>query len=269
LLNTPISQEIFTQAFQACKPQLRSFILRMTASVEDTEDLLQDTFIQASEHLEDFLGKSALKTWIFTIAANLSKNLLRANNRWPDNATDLAREATMRSPAILSGFMQVHQESPHGAFEIREHINFCFTCVGKTLPIEEQIAVLLKEVYAFKVVEIAQIMEMTEGSVKHRLYSARQTMMAVFDKRCALINKKGTCHQCSELNGLFNPRHETQKQLMQIDMVKHARTKTKEALFALRTGIVRSIDPYDGQGCALQLFHLRHVKNTMENIPVH
>jgi RNA polymerase sigma-70 factor (ECF subfamily) len=260
-----ISPETFTEQFEQFKPQLRSFILRMTASVEDTQDLLQDTFIRARENLDQFQNKSSLKTWVFTIGSNLAKNFLRSKNLWAENAADLAKEATLRSPQIMEGFMQLHQTSPYGAFEIREHINFCFTCIGKTLPIEEQIALLLKEVYEFKLQEIAGILERTEGSVKHLLFNARQKMIAIFDRRCSLVNKKGICHQCSELNGIFNPGHETQKKLMKMEMVRRADIKTKKALFNLRTHIVKGIDPYNGEGCELQLFHLRHVKNTVEN----
>ena len=54
--------------FERLRPQLKSFILRMTASVEDTEDLLQDTFIKASQNILSFKGDSSLKTWIFAIA---------------------------------------------------------------------------------------------------------------------------------------------------------------------------------------------------------
>ncbi len=138
----------------------------MTASIEDTEDLLQDTFIKASEKLHTFQNRSTLKTWVFTIAANLAKNLLRSKNRWPDNAAGIAKEATLASPQVMQRFMTVHQSSPHGAFEIREHIDFCFTCIGKTLPVEQQVALLLKEVYDFTIAEMAIILDKTEGAVK-------------------------------------------------------------------------------------------------------
>ncbi|HTE30372.1 MAG TPA: RNA polymerase sigma factor [Chryseolinea sp.] len=253
-----------TLEFEKFKPQLKSFILRMTASVEDTEDLLQDTFIKVSENLDTFQNKSSFRTWVFAIASNLAKNSLRSKMRWTDNVTDLAKAATLESPHIMQGFIQVHQVSPHGAFEIREHIGFCFTCIGKTLPIEQQIALLLKEVYEFKVAEIAEILEETEGVVKHLLFNGRQKMIAVFDKRCSLINKKGICHQCSELNGIFNPKHETQKELMKIDMVNEAVMKSKEELFDMRTRLIKAIDPFNSPGCDLQLFHLRHARNTIE-----
>ena len=259
-----ITEKSLTDEFEVLTPQLKSFILRMTASVEDTEDLIHDTYIKASQNIQSFKGDSSLKTWIFAIAANLSKNLLRSKKLWPENVTDLSKEAALNSPELIREMIEIRATSPHGDFEIREHIAFCFSCIGKSLPIEQQIALLLKEIYAFKVSEIAEILQLTEGVVKHLLFSSRQKMIDVFDKRCSLVNKLGFCHQCSELNGLFNPKHELQKELMKIEMVKDAEMKSKEELFDLRMKIVEGIDPYHSGASELQLFHLKHSKQTMD-----
>ncbi len=66
--------EEFTNEFEAARPQLKSYILRITASVEDTEDIVQDTFIKASLKLDTFRAESTVKTWIFTIGSNISKD---------------------------------------------------------------------------------------------------------------------------------------------------------------------------------------------------
>ena len=255
----------FTTDFEQFRPHLKSFILRMTASVEDTEDLLQDTFIKAHKNIDTFKNQSSIKTWVFAIATNLTKNFLRSKKLWTDNVTDLGKEAAMSSPDFMEKITEVRQSSPHTAFEFTEHINFCFTCLGKTLPIEQQVALLLKEVYEFKVAEIAEILEVTEGVMKHLLFNGRQTMIKIFDKRCALINKEGICNQCTELNGIFNPQHETQKELMKIEMVKRANNSTTEELLDLRTQIVKSIDPYNSTGSDLQLYHLKPTKKVMED----
>ena len=250
--------------FEKVRPQLKSFVLRMTASVEDTEDLMQDTFIKAVQNIQNFKGDSSLKTWVFSIAANQAKNFLRAKKLWPENVTDISKEAALNSPKLINQMMEVRTTSPDGDFEIKEHIALCFTCIGKSLPIEQQVALLLKEIYAFKVREIAEILDLTEGVVKHLLLSSRQKMIDIFDKRCSLVNKLGFCHQCSELSGLFNPKHEFQKELMKIEMANEPASKSKEELFDLRMKIVEGIDPYNSGGSALQLFHLTHTKQTMD-----
>ena len=67
-----------TEAFEAVRQDLKSFILRMTTSVKDTEDIVQETYIRAHAKLNTFKGESSLKTWIFAIASNLARDLLRA-----------------------------------------------------------------------------------------------------------------------------------------------------------------------------------------------
>lgn len=72
--------EDFTAEFENIRPQLKSYILRMTASVQDTEDIVQDTWIKGSSNIASFKGESSIKTWIFSIASNLAIDNLRKRN---------------------------------------------------------------------------------------------------------------------------------------------------------------------------------------------
>ncbi len=256
--------EQFNQEFEAIRGQLKSYILRITASVADTEDLVQDTYLKGVEKLDSFREESSLKTWIFTIASNLAKDTLRAKKRWTENVTDICKEAAMSNQAFFQEAMHIRMTSPQGQFEIREHIAFCFTCISKSLPLEQQICLLLKEVYEFKVHEIAQIIATTEAMVKYYLHTGRSKMVQIFEGRCALINKEGVCHQCSELNGIFNPKQKLQEALVKIEMAKEAQKADREHLFNLRMQVVRGIDPFESDAAALQLHHLEHNRVVME-----
>jgi RNA polymerase sigma-70 factor (ECF subfamily) len=83
--------------------------------------------------------------------------------------------------------------------------------------------------------------------------------------KCALINKKGVCHQCSELNGIFNPKQNAQVELAKISLVKEAEKGDKEHLFDLRMQILKEIDPLRSKASELQLHHLEHNRLVMEN----
>ncbi len=259
-----MTPEIFTQTFEASRGQLKSYILRMTASVQDTEDIVQDTYLKAVAKLDTFKGDSSLKTWIFAIASNLARDLLRAKKRWPENVTDICRTAALGNREFFQEAMQIRQTSPQGHFEIKEHIAFCFTCVSKSLPLEQQLTVFLKEVYAFKVKEIAMITDLTEAMVKYHLHLGRSKMIALFDKRCSLINKEGVCHQCTELNGIFNPKQKAEEALVEVKMARDAEKKNKEELFDLRMQILQELDPFESKAAALQLHHLEHNREVME-----
>jgi RNA polymerase sigma-70 factor, ECF subfamily len=260
-----MTTELLTKEFEEFGGQLKSYILRITASVADTEDIVQDTYIKATEKLGTFQGQSSLKTWVFAIASNLAKDNLRARKRWADNVTDIAKEAAHSNPDFFQESMTIHATSPQGQFEIREHIAFCFTCISKTLPLEQQISILLKEVYEFKVIEIARILDSTEAIVKYYLHTGRTKMVNIFEGRCALVNKQGICHQCSELNGIYNPKQKFQEEALKIEMVRESENSGKEHLFDLRVKVVKGIDPFKSNAAELQLHHLEHNRKVMEN----
>ena len=253
-----------TSDFETFRGELKSFILRMTASVQDAEDIVQETYIKALTKISTFRGESSLKTWIFSIASNLARDLLKSKKRWPETVTDICREEALSNRRFFQEAMHIRETSPQGKFEIKEHIAFCFTCVSKSLPLEQHLALLLKEVYGFKVTEIAQIMDQTEAMVKYYLHVSRSRMIDIFDHRCSLINKDGICHQCTELNGIFNPKQKVQEELVKIEMAREAENKNKEKLFDLRMKILQELDPFESGAAELQLHHLEHNRQVME-----
>lgn len=259
-----MSPEVFNQEFEKIKPQLKSYILRMTASIQDTEDLLQDTWIRANEKRDTFKGISSLKTWIFAIASNLTIDNLRKKKRWPENVTDICKAAAKEDPRHFQETMKLIESSNYAKFEIQEHIAFCFTCIAKSLPLEQHLCLLLKEIYDFKIKEVATILQITEALVKYHLHTARQKMIEIFEGRCALINQEGICHQCSEINGIFNPKQNIQEELVKIKMVREANKADKEHLFDLRMEVLKDIDPYSSGAHELQLHHLEHNRRVME-----
>ncbi|MEL7120341.1 MAG: RNA polymerase sigma factor [Bacteroidota bacterium] len=259
-----VSFEDFNREFDQFKGQLKSYVLRMTASVHDTEDLLQETWIRANDKLDTFRGESSLKTWIFAIGSNLTIDFLRKQKRWPETVTDICREAALSDPAALAKTMEVINTSPYAQFEIKEHIAFCFTCIAKSLPINQHLCLLLKDIHEFKISEIAIILQTTEALVKYHLHSARSKMIDIFEGRCALINKEGICHQCSEINGIFNPKQNTQEELVKIKLVKEAQKASKQRLFELRMEVLKGIDPYKSPAHELQLHHLEYNRKVME-----
>jgi len=257
--------ELLNKEFENNIGQLKSYLLRITASVADAEDIVQNTYLKAVENFNTFRGESSLRTWLFAIASNLAKDNLRVKKRWTVNITDITKAAALKNKEFFREAMNIRMSSPQGQFEIKEHIAFCFTCISKSLPLEQQLCVFLKEVYAFKVDEIASILDTNEAMVKYHLHTGRSKMIDVFDGRCALINKEGVCHQCSELNGIFNPKQNTQKELVKISLVKEAEKSDKEHLFDLRMQILQEIDPFESKASALQLHHLEHNRQIMEN----
>ncbi len=257
----------FHELFAEFEAQLKSYLYRLTARRNETEDLAQDVFILAFEGVKKFRQDADLKTWVFTIATNRARRHLKKQARWRTDTFVKTRERAHSEAGLLDKIHHINDHSPQGAYEIREHIDYCFSCVGKMLSLEQNIAILLKDVYAFKIDEIAEILQRTPASVKHLVRDARQTMIAIFDETCALVSKRGVCNQCSELNGRFNPKQDRQKELMKIKMVKDRKKHNVESLLELRAQLVRNIDPLQANGVDLHdsLMEINHRVNGTEH----
>ncbi len=242
----------FQDLFVGFQAQLKSYLYRLLANRNDAEDILHDTFIKAFDKLSTFRGESSLKTWVFQIATHLAYNYLQRQKRWTADVSEQAKKLVLENEVLRAKLVQVHESSADARYEMNEHIDTCFTCIGKNLPIENQIAVLLKDVYDFSVAEICVILDKTEGVIKYLLQDGRKTMTEIFDHRCALVNKNGVCHQCSELNGWFNPKQNQQAALIKNDLVKGSKKYNREELYFLRAKLVKAIDPFRSKGAALQ-----------------
>jgi RNA polymerase sigma-70 factor (ECF subfamily) len=254
ILKSALSGDInaFQTLFEAFQSHLKSYLFRLLASRADAEDITHDTFIKAFDKLPTYKGDSSLKTWVFTLATNLAINYLKRRNRWAEDVSERAKKVVLSRPTLANEILQVAQISPYGRFDIKEHIDTCFTCIAKNLPIENQVAMMLKDIYDFSIKEIMIIMDNSEGVIKYLIQDARKTMTDIFDRRCALVNKAGVCHQCSELNGWFNPKQNQQEALMKIKMVKESKKYNQTKLLAMRIKLIKAIDPLRSEGNELQ-----------------
>jgi RNA polymerase sigma-70 factor (ECF subfamily) len=250
ILQSAMSGDIqaFQTLFAGFQNQLKSYLYRLLTDRDDVDDVTHDTFIKAFANIATFNRDASLKTWVFRIATNLAYDHLRKRKRWQTDAQDRAADLAISSEEIRQVFWMVHGTSPAGAYEMKEHIDYCFTCISKTLPIENQVALILKNIYDFQVAEICLILEKTEGVIKHLLNDARNTLTDVFEHRCALINQNGVCHQCSHLNEIFNPKQNQQEELMKLELVKASKKYNREQLFELREVLVKAIDPLHATG---------------------
>ncbi len=242
-----INQQNIETVYKAELPKLKSYLYRLTCDKELINDIAQDTFLKAIEKKDTFNGNSSLKTWLFSIATRTTYDYLRKRKRWPESAQDEARKLAESDEKYSNEFIRINTESTSGAFEIKEHISFCFTCISKTLPIEQQVTLILKDIYEFKVDEISTILDFPKGTTKHRLFEARKKMNAIFEKRCALVNKNGVCYQCSELDDFFNLGKKKQHVSFQ-----PKNTKDKEEFYTLRAQLVKGINPVDSNGSELE-----------------
>jgi RNA polymerase sigma-70 factor, ECF subfamily len=244
-------EDAFAQLVLHYQGVIKSYLYRLTTCREDAEDLAQEVWIRVFTQLGKAAGYSSVRTWLLAIATHAAMEHDQVRTRWPIDAQDKAKALTDADPAILELLHQAHWELPHARYEMREHIDFCFTCIMKTLPLDAHIAFLLCELYDCADAEAAEVLAHPVGAVQSLLDQARTTMKRIFEQRCSLINQQGLCHQCPEFNGLFNPHQAEPQELAKLELVKAAQHPTPQDLFVLRTALVRSIDPLNAAGTNL------------------
>lgn len=98
-------------------PNLKLFVHRLTCDLEVTHAIVQDTFVKAIEKQTQLKGSSRPKTWLFSIATNLSIDWLRKKKRWTENAQDDAKKLSITSDSFRERYIHKHQYSTTGKFE--------------------------------------------------------------------------------------------------------------------------------------------------------
>jgi RNA polymerase sigma-70 factor, ECF subfamily len=188
----------FDQLVAPLTRELRSFLHRTLAHPEDARDAVQEVLLRAFQKLDGFREESSLRTWLFSIATRVAIDLLRTRRRWP---VDLQLDAERYAKSAEEELRPIEDAlaEPGSTFDYREHVAFCFACVSRTLPREEQTALVLVDVYGFTYREAAKMSEVSEAVLRHRLSSARGSMQERFHGLCALVNKQGACYQCNVL----------------------------------------------------------------------
>src|ERR1700740_1404592 len=146
----------FGSLVEPWRKPLFGYIYRMVTQRQDAEDLLQDVFIRVLEDIRSYRGEARFKSWLFGIATHVCLDHLRSKKRWRVEAQLIGEQETKSNPESL-GNVQNLIGQPEFSFEIREHIAFCFSCIARTLPPEEQAAVMLKEVLGFTGQEAAGV----------------------------------------------------------------------------------------------------------------
>lgn len=231
------------------KDQLMSYLYRLAANTQDAEDIVQDTYIKVKEKFNTFKGNSSFKTWVFSIATNLARDNHRVKNRWKVDAQDDCKIAAMESKVYQERMVQAFNSQAEKRFEIEEHMNYCFTCLAKNLTLEQQITVVLKEIYGFKRKGISNILGKSESVVKHLLFNGRKSLQTKYEHRCAMINKKGACYQCAELNDNFDEKKDSVEKIAKLGI---SSSKPADENLDIRFQIINKINPLHGNGAKLE-----------------
>jgi RNA polymerase sigma factor (sigma-70 family) len=147
-------------------------LYHMTSNHEDANDLAQEAFIKAFQALKTFKGGSSFYTWVYRIAVNKTINFLKQRkNRSQMSLNDLDFNAE-HDPDLVA---LVSEKTPRRAAdlaELQEKLNEAM----QTLSEAHRLVVTLHDVQGLSHEEIAKIMDCNIGTVRSRLFYARQQL---------------------------------------------------------------------------------------------
>lgn len=143
---------------------------------EDTQDLMQDTFIDAYKALSQFEGRSSFKTWIIRIMMN---NCYR-KSRKSSYKNEMIQNVNEQSKPVFSG----NSNETEKTIETRELSKILETSLSQ-IPLDYRMVFSLREVSGLNVAETAELMNISEANVKVRLNRSKAMLRREIEKNYA------------------------------------------------------------------------------------
>lgn len=149
-------------------------VYHMTSNHEDANDLTQEAFIKGFKALKSFKGDSSFFTWIYRIAVNKTINFLKQRkNRIHLSLNDLDFN-TEHDPEIVAFVSERTPRRDLGLTELQEKLNEAMQQLSHT----HRLVVTLHDIQGLSHEEISKIMDCNTGTVRSRLFYARQQLQA-------------------------------------------------------------------------------------------
>lgn len=154
--------------------RLLRLVSRFVRDAAEAEDVTQDAFVKAYRALPNFRGESAFYTWLYRIGVNTAKNWLVANGRRMPTVTDVTDED---GEVIEDGGLLRDDETPEQVL-LSKQIGATVNAAMDALPEDLRTAISLREIEGLSYEEIAQVMDCPIGTVRSRIFRARDAIAA-------------------------------------------------------------------------------------------
>ena len=154
--------------------KIMRLLSRMIHDPAEIEDVAQEAFIKAYRALPQFRGDSAFYTWLYRIALNTARNWQSASFRRPNTVTPLENEDGETFDQIDSLSDQSTPESLMASRQVAQAVNAAID----ELPDDLRAAIVLREIEGMSYEEIASTMQCPIGTVRSRIYRAREAIAA-------------------------------------------------------------------------------------------
>jgi RNA polymerase sigma-70 factor (ECF subfamily) len=178
----------FAALTESLRGELQVHCYRIVGSVQDAEDLVQETLVAAWRGLEGFQRRASLRSWLYRIATNRCLNHVRdRGRRMPELLAPLEPIPTppepsrMREPVWLQPYPDALLEGvadralePDARYEQHEAIGLAFMVALQRLPPRQRAVLVLRDVLGYRAGEVAEMLDSTEVAVTRLLHRARR-----------------------------------------------------------------------------------------------
>ena len=177
------SKDAFLADAQRYRRELMAHCYRMTGSLHDAEDLVQETYLRAWKSYDGFQGRSSIRTWLYRIATNTCLTALDGRSRRPlptglgapssDPTADIAEHHEITWLEPLPDSPREHPSDPSVIVASRESVRLAFIAALQHLPPRQRAVLVLREVLQWKAAEVGEAIGASTAAVNSLLQRAR------------------------------------------------------------------------------------------------
>ena len=191
----------FGQLTDLYRRELLLHIYRIVGSLQDAEDLLQETLLAAWGALGQFEGRASIRAWLYRIATNRALDALRASKRRPESQVmpQLPQPTRWGEPVWLEPYpddllagIPDRAPGPDARYETKEAIALGFIVGLQHLPAKQRAVLVLRDALGFPASEVAAILETTEAAVNNLLRRARAALTRACPPATATVRHSRT-----------------------------------------------------------------------------
>jgi len=158
-------RKAFGKLTEPYRRELIAYCYRLTGTLTEAEDMVQEAFLRAFRALDSFEGRASLRAWLYRIAHNLCLNHVQRRPPVWQSLEDVGE----------TGLRDLSPDAAQAGQE-RENVRLGFVALVQSLPPRQRAALVLRDVLGWSAEETARILETTVPAVKNALARARQTL---------------------------------------------------------------------------------------------